>query len=82
MLYFHLILVLKDKRHRQILHDIAVFVLVPNWRFFVSSENRLYIIIKLYVTVKDFYFCQLMSCFRKGYTHQCVNQQGINEACL
>ena len=47
-----------------------------------SSENRLYIIIKLYVTFKDFHCCQLMPCFRKGYIHQCVKQQGINEACL
>ena len=72
MLCFHLTLVLKDERRRQILYDIAVFVLAPNWRFFVSSENQLYITRKLYITCKDFYCCQLRSCFRKGYIYQCV----------
>ena len=39
--YFHPTLFLKDERRRQILHDIPVIVLAPNWRFFVSSENRI-----------------------------------------
>ena len=40
-LYFHPTLFLKYERHRQILPDIPVIVLAPNWRFFVSSENRI-----------------------------------------
>ena len=41
MLYFHPTLFLKDERRQQILHDIPVIVLAPNWRSFVSSENRI-----------------------------------------
>ena len=34
-------LFLKDERRWQILHNIPVIVLAPNWRFFVSSQNRI-----------------------------------------
>ena len=40
-LYFHPTIFLKDERRRQILHDISVIVLGPNWRFFVGSEDRI-----------------------------------------
>ena len=41
MLYFHRTLFLKDERRRQILHDNLLIFLAPNWRFCVSSENRI-----------------------------------------
>ena len=41
MVYFHPTLFLKDEERQQILNDIPCFVLAPNRRFFVSSENRI-----------------------------------------